>query len=53
MRVAAVNADPGIAPDRAKGAAVHLAEVRAALRDRVPGWMLWAAERAVLRFAER
>jgi len=30
MRLASVNADPGIAPGRPKGAAVHLAEVRAA-----------------------
>lgn len=32
MRVAAVNADPGISPSRSKGAAVHLLEVRRALR---------------------
>lgn len=33
MRIASVNADPGISPRRAKGAAVHLVEVREALRD--------------------
>lgn len=33
MRIASVNADRGISPDRAKGAAVHLVEVRAALRE--------------------
>ena len=30
MRVACVNQDPGIQPDRHKGAAVHLAAMRAA-----------------------
>lgn len=32
MKIAAVNQDPGIAPGRAKGAAVHLEAMRAAFR---------------------
>ena len=34
MRIGCVNQDPGIAPGRAKGAAVHLAAIRAALTAR-------------------
>jgi glycosyltransferase involved in cell wall biosynthesis len=34
MRIASVNQDPGIAPGRAKGAAVHLAALRAAFAER-------------------
>jgi glycosyltransferase involved in cell wall biosynthesis len=33
-RVASINQDPGIGPHREKGAAVHLAALRRALRDR-------------------
>jgi glycosyltransferase involved in cell wall biosynthesis len=34
MRVASINQDPGIAPHREKGAAVHLAAIREAFRAR-------------------